>query len=265
MNNIYFSLCFLLLCNAVQAAPLTLQNAQNQAFQIHAYPASAAKAPTIIALHGCGGMLNPRGEPNLRTHTYAKLLNAQGWHVVFLDSLTPRGVKSVCGGSNEVTQAQRLQDTRAALAHAAAQPWVDAQRIAILGWSHGGTATLLASAKGVDYAVQPKAAVAFYPGCGDASRFAPFNWQPAGPLLMLLGEADDWTAPQPCQALALRHGIEHITYPNAHHGFDSDAPVRPNPSVISRSTGKPVHSGGEPVAKADSQARLVAFFKKAFE
>lgn len=258
-------LCVLMGFAAVQSAPIPLQNATNEPFQAHIYQASEAKAPTIIALHGCGGMLNAKGEPNNRTQDYAKLLNAQGWHVVFTDSLSPRGVKSVCGGQNTVTQAQRLQDSRAAVAYVAQQPWADAQRMAILGWSHGGTATLIASAKGVNYAVQPVAAVAFYPGCGDARRFDALGWQPAFPILMQLGAADDWTDPVPCQQLAARHNIAQTTYANAHHGFDGDAKVVEVKSVISRTTGKPVHLGGEPAAKAASQAALVDFFKRAFK
>ncbi len=249
----------------VHSAPIPLQNAANEPFQAHIYKAADTKAPTIIALHGCGGMLNAKGEPNNRTQDYAKLLNAQGWHVVFTDSLSPRGVKSVCGGQNTVTQAQRLQDTRAAVAYIAAQPWVDAQRMAILGWSHGGTATLIASAKGVNYAVQPKAAVAFYPGCGDARRFDALGWQPAFPITLLLGAADDWTDPVPCQQLAAQHGIEQTTYPNAHHGFDSDLPVTQVKSIISRTTGKPVHAGGNPEAKIAAQANMIAAFQAAFK
>jgi dienelactone hydrolase len=261
----YFAVSACLISSAIQCAPVTLQNVSNEPYQAHFYQASFTKAPTILALHGCSGMLNAKGLPNLRVQGYAKLLNAQGWHVVYLDSLTSRGVKSVCGGKNDVTQAQRLQDTRAAVAYLAQQPWVDTQRIALLGWSHGGTATLIASAKGVNYAVQPKAAVAFYPGCGNAGAFERSGWQPAFPILMQLGENDDWTDPVPCQALAAKNGIPQTTYPNAYHGFDSDAKVVQVPSVISRTTGKPVHVGGEPVAKAASQTALITFFKHAFE
>jgi dienelactone hydrolase len=250
---------------SLQAAPLTLQNSANEPYQAHLFQVSSAKAPTVLALHGCAGMLNTKGEPNNRTNEYAKLLNAQGWHVVYVDSLTPRGVKSVCGGQTDVTQAQRLQDTRAAVNYLAQQPWVDAQRIALLGWSHGGTATLIASAKGINFAVQPKAAVAFYPGCGNTGNFERAGWQPAFALLMQLGAADDWTDPVPCQQLAAKHGIAQTTYPNAYHGFDSDAKVVQVKAVISRTTGQPVHLGGEPAAKAASQAALIAFFKRAFE
>ena len=264
MKTFQFFLALTVTQTAFAAGPIALNNSTNEPFQAHIYQASTAKAPTILALHGCAGMLNAKGEPNLRTQAYAKLLNAQGWHVVYLDSLTPRGVKSVCGGKNDVTQAQRLQDTRAAVAHLAQQPWVDAQRIALLGWSHGGTATLIASAKGVSFAVQPKAAVAFYPGCGSQKRFEKEAWQPAFPLMMLLGASDDWTDPIPCQRIAAMHHIQQTTYPNAFHGFDSDAKVIQVKAIISRTTGQPVHAGGEPAAKVASQAALIAFFKRHF-
>jgi dienelactone hydrolase len=81
---------------------------------------------------------------------------------------------------------------------------------------------------------------------------------------MLLGESDDWTDPAPCKKLATLHEIEHTSYANAHHGFDSAAQVRPVKSIISRMTGKPVHAGGEPSARAASQAAMIAFFQRAF-
>lgn len=231
--------------------------------------AKAAKAPTVLALHGCAGMLGAQGKPTARVAAYAALFAAQGWHVVFTDSFAGRGVKSVCGakasGAGTVTQAQRLQDTQLALAHLASLPQVDAARIAIVGWSHGGTATLQASAQGVYYAAKPVAAVAFYPGCGPAS--VPKNWAPAWPVLLQLGALDDWTDPAPCQKLAARWAgtLQQTTYPNAYHGFDSDAPLTQLKSVTSRSTGQGVHLGGEPAAKAASQAALLAFLSAAFK
>lgn len=252
--------------NGFAQTVISLSNTAAEPFHLHIYLASNSSAPTVIALHGCGGMLNPKGAPNLRTNDYAKLLNAQGWNAVFTNSFTPRGVRSVCGGNNEVTQSQRLQDTQAAVAYVAAQPWADAKRIAILGWSHGGTAALLAANSGVAYAVPLKAAAMFYPGCTNAAYFGTRSgWKPAVPMLMQLGEIDDWTDPAPCQALAAAHGIKHVTYPNAHHDFDATEPVTQRKSVLSRKTGQGVHAGGEPAARAASQAALVQFLKQAFE
>jgi dienelactone hydrolase len=237
---------------------------QGVALDGYFYTATNPKAPAILALHGCGGMLNPRGQPNLRTVAYAKFLNEQGWHVLFLDSFTARGVKTVCGGSN-VPPSLRVTDVQAAVAYLAKRDDVDAQRIGILGWSHGGSTTLLANEKNVQYATPPLAALAFYPGCGDGKGGAMF-WQPARPILMQLGASDDWTNPITCQRLTALHPdlVQQDTYANAHHGFDSDGPVRPLPLYTSRGV-KTVHAGGEPAAKAASQAKLAAFFKEHFK
>ncbi len=251
-----------------QANPLALQNAASEPYQAHIYktvntPTMDAKAPTVIALHGCGGMLNAKGTPNIRSADYAKLLNAQGWHVAYVDSFTARGVKSVCGGGQSVTLAQRVQDVQAAVAYMTQQPDVDPARIALLGWSHGGSTALLATDTNVSYAVKPVATVVFYPGCGKRSMQT--AWRAAWPVTMLLGAADDWTDPAPCQHIAASQGLIAHTYTDARHGFDSDAPVVQLKSIISGLTGLGVHLGGNPKAKAAAQTELIQSLKTAFK
>lgn len=257
-------------CLIALVAPLcfaqTMLKIESQGVQLdgYFYTASSSKAPTLVALHGCGGMLNRQGKPNLRTMAYSKLLNEQGWHVLFLDSFTPRGVKSVCGGTNQIAQSTRVADVQAVVAFLATRPEIDAKRIGVMGWSHGATTTLLADGVDVAYATPVVAFAHFYPGCG--SPEAQRRWTPAKPLLMQVGALDDWTDPVPCQRLASRFPkmIELKTYANAYHDFDTDEPVRERKDITSRLTGKPAHAGGEPVAKAASQARLIAFFKEHF-
>ncbi len=246
-----------------QAATLPLQNTANEPFQAHTYKASDTKAPTIIALHGCGGMLNAKGEPNLRTTDYAVLLNTQGWHVVYVDSFTARGVKSICGGGQAVTLKQRVQDVQAAVAHVAAQSWADPQRMALLGWSHGGTTALLASDRSLAYAAKPVATVVFYPGCG--KRSVNTGWHAAWPVTMLLGAADDWTDPVPCQLIAAAQGLTAHTYAGAYHGFDSDTPLVQLKSIPSALTGHGVHLGGNAAAKSAAQEALMSVIKHAFQ
>lgn len=260
----------LLLLLGVCAQAQTLLIIDNQGTQINGYfyatpTTDARKAPTIVALHGCGGMLE-RGQPNSRSKRYAQLLNEQGWHVLFLDSLTTRGIKSVCGGNNQVTQAQRVTDVQAAVAYLSKQSEVDAQRIGILGWSHGGTAALLSNDLSVEYTVAPRAFVALYPGCGEA-KGRPMAWRPAKPTLMQLGAADDWTSPLPCQSLAAQWVgiVQQDTYANAHHGFDSEGSVLRTIHLATPKGAKTVHTGGEPTAKAASQIKLIAFFKEHFQ
>lgn len=227
---------------------------------------AASKAPAIVALHGCGGMLNRQGQSAERNQSYAELLNQQGWSVLFVDSLSPRGLKSVCGGADgALSPAARVVDVQAAVAWLAQQGEVDSQRIGILGWSHGGSVSLLSNAIGIDYAVKPKAALAFYPGCGALTL--PRHWQPARPILMQLGQDDDWTDPKPCQALAQKfpESMAQDTYPQSGHGFDSDTPRREMVLNAGTPRQRTVHIGGNSQANAQAKARLVGFFQHHFK
>jgi dienelactone hydrolase len=248
--------CFSALCtvfSAARAAPTTLQNVANEPYQAHVYlNADQSKAPTIIALHGCGGMVNAKGEPNNRTNDYAKLLNAQGWHVMYIDSFTARGVKSVCGGGQAVTLKQRVQDVQAAVAYVAQQTFADPAPTA-----------LLATDKTLIYGIKPVATMVFYPGCG--KRSVDTGWRAAWPVTMLLGAADDWTDPVPCQQIAAAQGLSAHIYDGAFHGFDSDAPVVQLKSITSAMTGQGVHLGGNTAAKTAAQAELVRAFQHAFQ
>ena len=60
----------------------------------------SGQRPVIIALHGCGGLYNTRktGEYffTARHAAMADLLHAAGYHVLFPDSFTARGKRSIC-------------------------------------------------------------------------------------------------------------------------------------------------------------------------
>jgi dienelactone hydrolase len=85
------------------------------------------------------------------------------------------------------------------------------------------------------------------------------------PLLLLLGEADDWTPIAPCQALAARGDgapIEMHVYPGAYHGFDGRGPVRLRNDVPGGARpGAGVHVGGDAAARDASLAALRAWLK----
>ena len=104
---------------------------------------------TVIALHGCGGLYATAGARkgllNARHQAMADMLVAEGYNVVFPDSLTPRGETELCTqkiGSRKIDQTQRRADALGTLAWVAAQPWAEPKRMALLGWSHGGTTVL---------------------------------------------------------------------------------------------------------------------------
>ena len=229
----------------------------------------SAPAPAVVLLHGCGGAYDAKGLLSQRMRDYAALLNAAGMHALVLDSLTPRGERQICtqkARSRLITQAHRRIDTLAALDWLAAKPQVDAARLGLMGWSNGGSTVLAATNlrhKDVaEAAAKPAFAVAFYPGCmADLRR----GYETQTRLLLLVGEADDWTPAAPCKQLAARAGgvkpqIE--SYAGAYHGFDSTAPPRVRKDVPGGvHPGQGVTVGGNPQALKRSRERLLRFLE----
>lgn len=224
--------------------------------------------PAVLALHGCSGALDSKGKLNELQRRYAALFNGQQIHVLVLDSFTARGQREICSlksTQRPVTLPMRRDDVGAALAWLAARPEVDATRLVLLGWSHGAQ-TVLAALDASDpevraRAVHPRAAVAFYPGCTGPQRN--FSYRLQAPLLMLLGEKDDWTPVGPCQALHQRlsaqpPAFELEVYPDSYHAFDSANPVRVRDNVGSTRSGTAT-VGANPAAREASRGRMLRF------
>ncbi|MEO8310021.1 MAG: dienelactone hydrolase family protein [Caldimonas sp.] len=231
------------------------------------FAAATSPAPAIAMFHGCGGAYDKSGALARRMREYATLFNGLGLHVLVVDSLTARYEKELCtqrNGARRVTQSNRRLDALGAVAYLADRADVDAARIGLIGWSNGGSTVLSATnLRHHDVAaatVKPAFAIAFYPGCETDLRR---GYTPSAPLLMLVGQLDDWTAAAPCLALArsvTEMRPEIVVYPGAWHGFDSDAPVRLRKDVPNGvNPGKGVHVGGNPAAWRASRDRVVRF------
>ena len=232
-----------------------------------AAPAPKANAAALVLLHGCGGPYDRGGKLDERIRGYAALLNAQGAHALVLDSLTPRGEKELCTqrvGTRSVTQGNRRLDALAALGWLSHRGGVDPQRLGLLGWSNGGSTVLAAinTRHPAVAAASVKAAfaVAFYPGCeAELKR----GFEARAPLLLLVGEADDWTPAAPCHELArTAAGVKPTIegYAGAYHGFDSRAPLRLRKDVPNGvSPGQGVHVGGDANSRDASRERLLQF------
>ncbi len=222
------------------------------------FPAEPGQPPRrpVLALHGCGG-LSPPGAPlrlPVREREWAQLLAAQGRTVLVLDSFGSRGLGPSCGiRGHGAPVALRRHDALAAAAWLAERAGGPPGGVLLLGWSQGGSTTLATIGDLPPGLV--RAAVVFYPGCGPRT----FRQQPSPqvPVLMLLGEADDWTPARFCKELAARHPdrVEMHAFPGAHHGFDRATP----PQLTNLPSGQVVTQGGEPAARA-AVLRLVPEF-----
>jgi dienelactone hydrolase len=245
-------------------------------------PMPAGGYPAVVALHGCSGMYSMmKGrEDHLgdRLAVRAELLLGDGYAVLFPDSFRSRGRNEVCTiklGGNPIVPMRRRLDALGALAYLADRSDIARDRIALVGWSHGGsTALATINARDRDVAAfrdKPnappffRAAVAFYPGCNVSLR-AGDRWQPAVPTRIHIGDSDDWTPAKPCielgDAMAARdEPLKVIVYPNAHHGFDApDGPVVHRTDVPNGvNPGQGVHVGANPPAREKANAKVRAF------
>jgi dienelactone hydrolase len=171
--------------------------------------------PAIVLLAPCSGRL-PLPIEQADGARYAAL----GYVLLAVDSFGPRGFAEGCSGVG--SSVDLVMDAYGALLHLAGLPFVDPDRIAIVGYSHGGQTALAAVAfDGPErlFDRQFRAAVAFYPFCSEQ------NSAVAVPTLILIGELDDWTLARDCRAMiAKRSGLgapmRLVVYPDAHHAFN---------------------------------------------
>ena len=205
----------------------------------------ADKYPAVVMVHGCGGAYGRDGQLNARHTMWGEYLAAQGYVALMLDSFEARGLKEICTikfSERTLKESDRMGDAYAALAYLRQRPDVDGTRIAMLGWSHGAGVTL-DTISHRPAAAGFKAAIAFYPGCTNRNK-NPDNFHPYAPLLLLIGEADDWTPAAPCKALAATvaargEPMQIVTYPDTYHDFD-------NPALTAKRVRKEVPNGVNP-------------------
>lgn len=219
-------------------------------------PEGRVVAPAVVALHGCGG---PYAQ---RDAQWGALLQRHGHIVLFPDSFGSRGLGSQCRESRRSVTAGglRRRDALAAAQWLADRPGTPPGGVVLMGWSDGGSTVLAAGRDLAEHRGLIRGLVAFYPGCRASANLG--GWRPAAPMLLLHGEADDWTPIAPCRALAQEVGpaITFVAYPGAWHNFDVDIPVRQMRNIPSSQRGDGiVHTGGDPAARADALARVPAF------
>jgi dienelactone hydrolase len=228
--------------------------------------------PAVISLHGCGGLLDAKGGLSRNRYRVAEYFNVEGMHMLALDSFTTRGIKSICETASRLRTfdyEERREDVYAAIRWLSQRADVDRARIAVVGYSNGGS-TVLSVVDRTDKLVRaqplhPRAAVAFYPGCIRFNEM--LNYEIVAPLLLMIGALDDWTAPVHCQRLQgkVRRAqkdawFEYLEFPGAHHGFDGYGPLQVRAGLPTRTGTATV--GGNPEAREKALRRMFEFLSE---
>ena len=230
-----------------------------------------ARTPAVVMMHGRAGAYSSLAKGQYDASTLSKrhqqwghIWAQQGYLAIMVDGFGPRGYPngfprfsydSRPDELNEVTV--RPLDAYGALAYLRTRSDVLADRIALQGWSNGGSATLAtmsATAPGITAptpATGFRAGLAFYPACGLKGQFAA-GIKPYAPVRVFHGSADAEVSPRRCAELIAKSqagggDIQFQLYPGATHGFDDPSPSRQSDDANAS-------------ASRDAIPRAIAFF-----
>ena len=254
------------------------------------------RLPVVILQHASSGY-------DARIDVWSREFNAMGISTFALDGFTSRGLGDINASQASLGRTNLILDIYRALEILAKHPRIDPTRIALMGFSRGGQATLYASMKrfhkmwntsGIEFA----AYVPFYPDC--MTRFIADTDIADRPIRIFGGAQDDYNPITNCKAYAERlrvanHDVEVTEYPNASHAFDNPLgaqPAKVQPSfesvrdckieegkdgiLINIDTKNPFtykdtcvihgpHTGHDPVATESSKTEVKAFLKSVFK
>lgn len=176
-----------------------------------ARPGGTGSFPAVVVLHGCHGFFSEYPE-------VADRLESWGYVAPAVDSFGLHGITNCNHGFTG-----QETDSYAALDYLSQQPFVDPDRVAVLGYSMGGATALRDVERGL---IAPmfkrsfRAAIAYYPHCnGDVGMSM------AVPTMILIGASDDWVPAEACRRLAAQPRgsgapIDLTVYPGAYHAFN---------------------------------------------
>jgi dienelactone hydrolase len=181
--------------------------------------------PAVVVVHTIAGYLDGN------EGQYAAELRKAGFATLTYDSFAARRTTGLAlSRSGPGLWPSGVADAYAALRLLAGHPRIEADRIAIAGFSYGGEVAHLAAFAGLRAAFDPGSArfaahVAYYPA-GVFGAIAEPAAYTGSPLLMLLGEKDDNLPVAKIEsylAYAKAAGsaapIELVTYPDAYHAW----------------------------------------------
>ncbi len=259
-------------------------------------PKGSGPMPVVVLQHGSAGMA-----PNVEMWT--REFNRIGVATFALDGFTGRGLTELNTNQALLGRLNFIVDIYRALDVLARHPGIDRTRIALMGFSRGGQATLYAglerfhrlwNTSGVEFA----AYIPFYPDC--MTTFLTDTDVVARPIRIFGGLPDDYNPIAACKSYVERlraagADVELTVYPNAAHAFDNPLGAQPatlqprfqsarncriqeqeDGLLVNMDTSQPfaytdacvahgVHTGHDPVATRQAQLAVKDLLKKVFQ
>jgi carboxymethylenebutenolidase len=212
--------------------------------------------PAVVMLHGRAGpyssnvnatcTLVARSVPSpcnasglsKRHMMWGEYWAGRGYLALLPDSFGPRGKAHGFGRNthddperdsvNERTV--RPLDAEGALTYLRGRNDISPGRIFLQGWSNGGSTALNVMSRQGQQSGGYRAALVFYPGCGERALLGP-TVATAAPITMFLASDDEEVSPTICTHVAARSReagtrIDVVTYQGATHDFDDPSRSR---------------------------------------
>ena len=191
----------------------------------------SGRLPLVILIHGSGGF-------EVNADVWDRQFGSLGISTFALDSFSGRGIASTVTDQSQLGRLNMILDLYRSLAVLATHPWIDPNRIAVMGFSRGGQAVLYATLKrfhrmwntsGID----PAAYIALYPQCN--TTYISDTDVTDHPIRIFHGISDDYVEIAPCRAYFERlkqagKDVQMTEYADTWHAFDY--PSLPSKPVV---------------------------------
>lgn len=175
-------------------------------------PKVSGSSPAVVLLHHAGGVTG------LVTEDWPDYLTNLGYVVLTVDSYGSRGVQPGTRSNAHARYFNMVKDAYGAMDALAKLPFVNSNRVAVIGFSAGGNAINEVIGGGQPKASsgrQFKAAIAFYGRCGALGDYGERDV----PLLQIIPELDEQRA-STCINVGKTSAVEYLVLKGAHHSFD---------------------------------------------
>jgi len=184
-------------------------------------PTGAGPFPAVIYMSGCGGIDN--GADRVMQKAVIERYKSNGVATLIVDPFTPRGeMQGLCADLADPAKATKgpeyftrdSNDALAAVKVLNSMPDIDAKHIFLQGYSFGaiGSLTAIDKKNPASQGASLAGLIAYYPFCYDGV-------DPSVPVLVLIGEKDDWTPAAKCQAVTGKADFDVVVYPGDTHAF----------------------------------------------